>query len=129
MEDRLDVEQAVPAIIKSLRLMASPPANHVKSPATGELTISPTALSGLFDGVMPIIPTLIVEEYITPRQAIAIRKVHRALGDLAGEPSFHQIDAALWSRDEWQPLRLAAQAALDEMNALTPNRRRLVCPD
>jgi hypothetical protein len=130
MEDRLEAEQAIPEIIKSLRLLERPPSNHESNPPRDETVVAPDRLPRVFDGVVELIPKLVVEEYITPRQATAIRAVQRALGDLAGRD-----DDALWtgdalvSREEWQPVRRAARRALDEMNALTPNRPRLACPD
>jgi hypothetical protein len=83
----------------------------------------------VFDRVDKLIPTLIVEEYLTPRQAVAIRAVHRALGDLPSQGDDLWTGEALRSRDEWQPIRRAARTALDELNALIPNRRRLTCPE
>jgi hypothetical protein len=130
LEDGLDVEQAVPEILRSLRLIESPPSNlHVDPPqANGQ--VSRDTLPRIFDGVDELIPKLILEEYLTPRQATAIRAVHRALDDLATEGDDDLwTSQALKSREEWQPVRRAARRALDEMNALIPNRRRIVCPD
>jgi hypothetical protein len=126
----LDVEQAIPAILKSLRLIESPAADLHVDGRRPDHQIAPDALPRVVDGVVELIPRLIVEEYLTPRQATAIRAVQRAFGDLA-----KQSDEALWtgdalrSREEWQPVRRAARRALDEMNALVPNRRRIACPE
>jgi hypothetical protein len=129
VEDRLDVEQVIPAILKSLRFIESPLANHHVDPPQAGIQISPDALPRVFDRVDKLIPTLVVEEYLTPRQAIAIRAVHRALGNLPDQSDDLWTGEALRSRNEWQPVRRAARIALDEMNALIPNRRRLTCPE
>src|SRR5690242_14039438 len=82
VEARLDVEQAIPQVLKSLRLIESPTSGHQVEPPQTSDRVTPDAIPRVLEGVVELIPTLIVEEYITPRQAIAIRAVHRALGDL-----------------------------------------------
>jgi hypothetical protein len=126
----LDPQRAVPEILRSLRWIVSTSSNRPPPPSTNGDQISPDSLPRVFDGVVELIPTLIRDEYLTARQALAIRAVQRALGDLA-----RQDDDGLWTgaalqnRADWQPVRQVARLALDEMNALTPNRPRLYCPD
>jgi hypothetical protein len=129
-EDRLEAEQAIPEIIKSLRLLDSTSSNDDGDSPVGD-RVSPEELPRVFDGVVELIPTLVVEEYITPRQATAIQAVHRALGDLASQSDSRTrstVDSPS-TEEEWTPVRRAARRALDEMNALTPNRPRTACPD
>jgi hypothetical protein len=122
----VEAEQALPEIIKSLRLLGSPASDQIALLAsTG---IAPAAkLRGDFDDVAALIPRLIVEEYISPRQAVAIRTVHRALADLADGGEGVWTVYALRTRDEWERVRQTALRALSEMNPLTTPR--LSCPE
>lgn len=126
----MEAEQALPEILTSLRLLGSP--DPGLGAALGQPDVAPIVdnLRGTFADVAELIPTLVVEEYISPRQAAAIQAVYHALGSVPVGPNGHpDADGAPNTGDTWERVRHAALRALDEMNALTPTRLRTTCPD
>src|SRR5947209_3025873 len=90
-EERLEAEQALPEILTSLRLLGSP--NLDPGTALGQPNVAPLVdnLRGKFADVAKLIPTLVVEEYISPRQAVAIQEVYHALGSVP-DASLNQVN-------------------------------------
>ena len=130
LEARLDAERAVPEILTSLRLLGSSPPENVVNLTRPDLAPVVDNLRGTFANVAELIPTLVVEEYISPRQAIAIQAVQLALGSLPGDASAQtNSDGVVQAGSEWELVRRAALRALDELNALAPARPRTSCPD